>query len=188
MSVLKKFLSLAAAASVLASVPVAVAQDDPRAEPRAELNKLEGILGAWNASTFIMEENGWRRLSEAEVVIERSLKGLLIVEHETGRAEDGEFPAMKLDISFDQYRDVYRLAVMDDQWGLMDIYEGELAGDALTATNLRADTGFPLGDGRTMYFKLVIPTKGDERVMMIDTSLDGGETWQDFYKVIYTRP
>ena len=83
-------------------------------------------------------------------------------------------------ITYDQYRKLYRLAAIDDTFGLMDIYEGDFMNDnTLQVTNLRADTNFPTNDGGEMYFRLTF-TELDEntREFLVERSSDNGANWQ----------
>ncbi len=150
---------------------------------------LDGILGDWRVVTEIITQDGdWTEQSVAMATFEKRLNGLLISEIETERLSwEGQNPALELDITFDQYRDVYRLSVIDDGWGIMDVYEGELEDAVLTVTNLKSGTSYPLENGGELFFKLEIPVSGDERVMNIGMSSDKGETWRPFYRVTYKR-
>ena len=89
--------------------------------------------------------------------------------------------------SYDEYRQVYRIAVMDDAFGLMDIYEGRFVDDAtLIATNLRSDTHFPTADDGRLHFQLRWYLGGDVKQFDVLASTDGGASWTPYFEMTYT--
>lgn len=156
-------------------------------EPHREMAKLANMLGEWTATTeMITPEGDWVQQSIDRVGFRSELGGLLIAEEHLDRIS-GEGFVLITDLSYDQYRNTYRLSAIGTGWGLMDIYEGHLENDILSLNNLKAGTSFPLDDGREMFFRLLIPVSGDTRVTRIDMSVDGGETWSPFYRVTHER-
>lgn len=156
-------------------------------EPHGEMAKLANMLGEWTATTeMITPEGDWVQQNVDRVGFRSELGGLLITEEHLDRIS-GEGFVLVTDLSYDQYRDTYRLSAIGTGWGLMDIYEGPLKNDVLNLSNIRAGTSFPLDDGREMFFRLLIPVSGDTRVTRIDMSVDGGETWNPFYRVTHER-
>ncbi len=93
--------------------------------------------------------------------------------------ESGAVVRMHLTLSYDQYRDVYRVAVLDDSSGLLDIYEGAVEDGVLRVDNLRADTSYRAG-GVEVHFRLVWDMSEPVIDYDIDASVDGGETWMPF--------
>ncbi len=165
------------------------AEDIPESAktPAEAMGKLSGMLGEWILTSEVMTEEGeWAPTATDRVSVTASLNNLLFTEHHKERM-NGEGFVVETDFTFDQIRSVYRAAVVDDTWGLMDIYEGELEGETLVLTNMRAGTDFELQDGRRMNFRLTIPVAGDERIAMVDQSVDSGETWRAFYRLTYKR-
>lgn len=174
-----------------ASLSFAYADDDAQqsvsAAPAAALQALSPLLGEWRVTLYRLGEAGeWVEESADDVFFEPSLNGLLLTERMLQRIS-GEGFELKTDYMFDQYRDVYRLAVADDTFGLMDIYEGQLEDGALIVTNLKSGTGFPLDAETMMNFRLTIPVASGNRQMTIDQSTDAGATWRPFYRADYAR-
>lgn len=155
--------------------------------PAEAMAKLSGMLGEWTVVTeMINPEGDWIEQGVDRVSVKAGLEGLMIAETHQGRVS-GESLIVETDYSFDQYRNVYRAAALDNTWGLMDIYEGDLSDGALVLTNLRAGTSFVLDDGRDLNFRLTIPVSGDERVMTVDQSIDAGASWTPFFRLTYKR-
>ncbi|MEM7730170.1 MAG: hypothetical protein AAF311_12990 [Pseudomonadota bacterium] len=103
--------------------------------------------------------------------------GLLLKTH-VG-VEGGTAITTHLTLSYDQYRDVYRVAVLDDSSGLLDIYEGTVEDGVLRVDNLRADTFYMAGDMK-VHFRLVWDMTDTVIDYDVDASVDGGETWLPF--------
>ncbi|WP_417460852.1 DUF1579 family protein [Kordiimonas sp.] len=183
-----KKLSLLLSALLVLTIPV-TAQDRPKVseKPYAMMQKLAPLAGEWSMVNEYSPDGGktWSKAPAAVVSVEFRLKGMLLAE----KPDDLDTPGFKLetDLSYDQYRDVYRKAVVDDTWGIMDVYEGTLEGDKLVMTNLKSGTTFPMGNGVERAFRLTIKIATPKRMMTIDASDDGGTTWMPAYKLTYSK-
>ena len=180
---------LVASACLAAAVVPAAAEDLPETAQASydAMRKLAGLKGVWTVSTAYVDQNGEHtQLSKDIVVIEESLRGLLFTEKHRERLEGQGF-SLETDYSYDQYRNIYRIATTDDTWGLMDIYEGRVEDGVLEATNITSGTYFPTENGGKMHIRLTIPAQGDTRVMAVDYSLDEGGSWRPLYRVTYER-
>ena len=174
-----------------AAVTTTSAEDLPETAraPAAAMELLGDMAGDWETTVKIVTETGeWKIQSINKARITSHLNGLLFTEEEIERIEgDQGSPRLKVDYTYDQYRNVYRVSAVDSGWGLMDIYEGALNDGVLVLTNLRSGTSFPSEDGGTLHFQLRIPTHGDEKEMEVNLSSDGGTNWRPFYKINYLR-
>ena len=183
--------SIAAAFIVSSATISSFASEMPETArvPAAAMTLLDDMRGDWKTTVKIRTDAGeWRIQSVNLVRISSHLNGLLLTEEEIERIEgDQSSPQLKIDLTFDQYRDVYRVSAIDSGWGIMDIYEGTLENGELVLTNLRADTSFPLDDGGALHFQLRIPVAGDEKVMLVNMSSDGGASWRPFFQITYSR-
>ena len=159
--------------------PFLIAQtNDVEKVPLEKMAKLESILGHWNTVQFAYENDQWKQIATSNVTYEKKLKGKLIAEEIRDLVPNNIF-IVETFISYDQYRNLYRLAAIDDTYGLMDIYEGDfISPDKFQVTNLRAGTNFPTSDGGEMYFRLTF-TEIDKntREFLVERSSDNGETW-----------
>ncbi|WP_412546798.1 DUF1579 family protein [Maricaulis sp. MIT060901] len=160
----------------------------PGAEAREEMSRLASLAGSWVATIEIMQpDGGWETAGEEMVEIRYMLGGLAL------REDPAEHPVnpfrLESTIQYDQNRDLYRLAVMDDTWGNMDIYEGEWNEDgALVLTNLRSGTSFENPDGTSLSFRLTTRIDGpNSNVFQIDMTADNGETWRPYQRISRTR-
>lgn len=155
--------------------------------PLKKLNELSPLLGTWSMVMESTYDNGntWHKSDPIKVEVKSRLKGLSISEMPLEIAKDGF--NLETFITFDQYRKVYRKAVIDDTWGIMDIYEGNIENGKLILTNLKSETFFPITEKISRGFKLIIELKSNKRIMEILKTDDLGKTWQPAFKSIYTK-
>lgn len=89
--------------------------------------------------------------------------------------------------SFDQFQHTYRLAVLDDYFGLLDSHEGAGDGTSITVNNLKAHTVFPTPRGDLLAeFQLRI-TGPDGFSLAQRATADEGKTWAPVYRATATR-
>lgn len=157
----------------------AIAQQDIEAIPLEKMAKLESFLGHWATTNYEWQDGKWAQIATSDVHYFKKLKGKLIAEEISNVTPEDGF-IVETFLSYDQYRNVYRLAAIDDTFGLMDIYEGDFTDSkTLLVTNLRAGTNFPTSDGGEMYFRLTF-SEIDEttREFLVESSADNGASWQ----------
>ena len=166
-----------------ASSPV-MAKPQPVIEKMQALKVLEG---KWDMQVESTMDGGktWQKAPITQVDIHLAHKGRLLREIPVNPLEKGF--NMETYLSFDQYRNVYRKAAIDDVWGIMDIYEGAIEDNKLVMTNLKGGTTFPMGNDIWRAFRLTIELTPDNRKMIIDASDDNGETWKPAFVAKYTR-
>lgn len=156
--------------------------------PLKAMQALASWAGKWRVQMRYSPDNGasWQALPPADHEFSFREKGLVLSEHPL-EVNPSAFQSSTY-YSYDQYRKTYRVAVMDDTWGIMDIYEGNIEGDKLVLTNLKSGTFFPIGDGAWRGFKLMIDLTGEtQRTFIVHKTDDGGQSWQPNFEVIYTK-
>lgn len=159
---------------------------DPSSEPRENMALLNILQGHWKMQVSITNDAGetWQEMPETEVRIESRQKQLMLSEIPLDTTSAGFH--METHLTYDQYRQQFRKAAIDDVWGVMDIYEGGIEGDNLIMSNLRSKTFFPVGENTWRAFKLVMELKSPTRIMEVLKSDDGGTTWEPAFRVTYT--
>jgi hypothetical protein len=163
------------------------AQDlDPGADARRQMQRLEVLQGDYSLVVHVSNDDGrtWQEGPAQKVRLRLRHNGLLLEELPVELAEQGFH--MNTYLSFDQYRSVYRKAAIDDVWGVMDIYQGNIVDDTLVLTNLESGTLFPVDRETWRGFRLSVPLKAGERTMLIEKTDDFGQSWQPAFKSVYT--
>ena len=164
----------------------AQAQDNVSDRQIEALERLEPLAGDWVVTGQVMGPDGMQPLEpgEAQTRFVFNDRGL----EENARIDLGGEGATHLRtlFSYDPYRELYRLSVMDDAYGLLDIYEGDFDYEGrLVATNLRSDTSYPI-EGGQLHFKLVYDfTHADGHEFDIYLSTDRGESWTLYFDQHY---
>ncbi len=125
----------------------------------------------------------WQPTPPQIVQISPGHKGMMLEEKPMDLSTPGFH--MHSFITYDQYRKVYRKAAIDDVWGIMDIYEGNLKDGNLVLTNLKSKTYFPISEKVWRGFRLNIELKSPSRTMLIEKTDDDGKSWQPAFKVEY---
>lgn len=98
----------------------------------------------------------------------------------------GQMMTLQVTFSYDQFRQLYRVAVLDDMTGLLDIYEGDFKNDSvLSVTNLRSETFYPNG-AQSIYFKLEWNISGEAPTFDVLASTDVGKTWASYMQIVLT--
>ena len=89
--------------------------------------------------------------------------------------------------SYDPFQKEYRLAVLDDFAGLLDVFEQESA-NPLKLSNVRHGTFFQDAKGRRSYNSVTVHFLDDGALrMQWAGSLDDGKTWQEFARLTLRR-
>ena len=153
------------------------------AASRAESEAMQALAfldGTWTATYYAYADDGSKtEIGHNESVYSRSLNGQLIEESHTVLGTGPAFP-MRSFYSWDGRKGVYRLAAVDENGGMMDIYEGSLTDNTLVMDNLAHETFYALEDGREMAFRLNWTFVSDDEVdLRVEMSLDQGETWRN---------
>lgn len=171
---------------VVVGTEFAAAQTDATAAPLAAMQALAVLSGEWVVQSKYSSDDGktWQESTPNRVSVAMRQKGKILAETPLEPQKRG-FHVESL-ITFDQYRKVYRMAAIDDYWGLMDVYEGNLEGDALVLTNLKAGTFFPIGPDAWRAFRITLELKPEKRMMIVEKSDDGGKSWQPNFEIGYT--
>jgi hypothetical protein len=175
---------------VLAAVPVLAQQQaipDVSVKPLQVMQSLAPLAGDWTMTVYSTNDDGetWQATPTQSVAIEYRHKGFMLEEVPSDLESPGFH--MRTTITYDQYRDVFRKAALDDIWGILDLYEGNIVDGRLVLDNLKSGTLFPLEDGRWRGFRLTMELTPAHRWMWIDKTDDQGQTWQPAFKAEYLQ-
>lgn len=162
------------------------AQDDASTRQLEAMARLAPLAGDWVVTGEIMGPDGAQALEPGTAQARYAFRerGL----EETARIDLGSegLTELRTLFSYDPYREVYRLSVMDDAFGLLDVYEGDFDAEGrLVTTNLRADTAYPI-EGGQLHFKLVHDfAESGGHDFEVYMSADRGESWTLYFDQHY---
>ncbi len=185
---MKKILSICSL--LVGFLPAAVSAEDARPQasqkPYEMMQKLAPLVGKWSMDTEITNDGGatWQKVPAQTVDVTFRHKDMLLAE--VPATTEGPGFHMESYISYDQYRQSYRKAAVDDVWGIMDVYEGSEEEDTIVFTNMKSGTFFPIAEGVWRGFRLTMEVKRPVRRMMIEKTDDDGKSWQQAFRLTYT--
>jgi hypothetical protein len=167
---------------------VGFASDEGEATAPTALEILEGHEGQWTVSGRRLDPDGWTDITPQMAEIESVYGGRAYVET-TQIDFGGSQSGLQTTLTWDGFRDVYRIAALDEGFGLLDVYEGRLDTDGrLVATNLRSDTYFEFGEDTRLHFQLRWSFISDDRFMFdVLMTADGGASWTPYFELEYRR-
>ena len=168
-------------------VPIScLAQVDTLHPSIGELELLVGRFAIKNQS--LTPDGGWQTVGWSAATIAPSQAGRFLEEEAQYLMSDMEIN-MHTFIGYDDRLRGFKLAAMDKEFGLMDIYYGEQTKEgAYSFTNIESDIPFTIGEDQFMHFRLTYDQLSEQGfVHLVEGTMDGGESWQPFTRSIYRR-
>ena len=150
------------------------------------LDELNGMVGVWDVVTSISVNGEWVKGPSTRAAIVRDVGGRMLIERGVYEAGGRRFEPVNV-YSFDPFREVFRVASLDDTMGLMDIYEGALVDGCLRLSNDRTGTWFRRPDGEERKFRLRHCLSFDAMTLEIEESPPAEDSWQPFMRIAYER-
>lgn len=153
------------------------------------LEKFRPLIGTFDISDVRYTPNGEVPLTPTQSATQPIMGGYGLQDMSQIDVGSPELMGLQSTITYDQFRKIYRVTLLDDTLGLMDVYEGDFDTDTvLSVTNLRSDTHFPIGpNGEAMHFKLRWDLGASPITYELLMTVDGGESWDNFSKMTYTK-
>jgi hypothetical protein len=158
-----------ACAALAALVPLAACATQPAApsyeinpnptagfEPGAppQMRAIAWMQGEWDVRSEFHSltpgDDSWTATGVQRVTYAAIFDGSFLSASYTVRWPSGSYWSWSVLASYDRFQNVYRLAVWDDQWALLDIYEADLSGDVIEASNEESRTWGPGGPNGEM--------------------------------------
>jgi hypothetical protein len=146
---------------------------------------LLNMVGTWQVALAQRSRpDGPLTESELEIEIASGMDGRLLESHYSTEDEQ----EIQWSLSFDTFRETYRLTEFTSGSGYMDIQHGTFddAGK-LTLSNVETDTSFKIAD-LTVHARFnVLEITPDSFKIEREASIDGGENWWVAATEVYTR-
>ncbi|GJL96567.1 MAG: hypothetical protein DHS20C06_03840 [Hyphobacterium sp.] len=172
--------------SVFAPTGIAGAASEDNSPSALQI--LEGHEGHWTVTGRRLDPDGWTDIAPQMAEIENVYGGRAYVE--TTQIDYGSNQSgLQTTLTWDGFREVYRISALDEGFGLLDVYEGRLDSDGrLVATNLRSDTYFEFGEDTRLHFQLRWTFVSDDQFMFdVLMTTDGGASWTPYFELEYRR-
>lgn len=151
------------------------------------IDEISYIVGEWNANIQKPDKNGWKTFESSPFIGERVFRDKLI-KLEGRVAFDETFSAyMSLTIGYDSWNKVYRIAMIDDVYGLIDVYEGGKDKGRLVLTNIDTNTS-TLNGSKNVYGRMTIVRKAKDKFeIKTEVSIQEKDKWQPYLKLVLSR-
>lgn len=149
---------------------------------------LNSLLGDWNVEQFTYAANGeWQKTSTSKMNMVSGLAGVMISGESRDMMPKGAMD-LELTLTYDQFRETYRMSVIDSIYGLMDIYEGDMNSDGhLVLTNIKSDTHFPY-ENDIMHFRFTFNDDEEGKISFsIEQTSDSGENWSPMLNYVMSQ-
>lgn len=153
------------------------------------LEKFSPLIGTFDISGVRYTPDGEVPLTPTKSATQPIMGGHGLQDMSQIDVGSPELMGLQSTITYDQFRNIYRVTLLDDTLGLMDVYEGHFDSDnVLSVTNLRSNTYFPIGpNGEAMHFKLRWDLGASPITYEILMTVNGGESWDGFSKMTYAK-
>ena len=146
---------------------------------------LLNMVGTWQVALAQRSRpDGPLTESEQEIEIESGMDGRLIESNYSTEDEQ----QIQWSLSYDTFRETYRLTEFTSGSGYMDIQQGTFGEDGkLTLSNIETDTSYKVAD-LTVHGRFnVLEITPDSFKIEREASIDGGESWWVAVTEVYTR-
>ncbi len=160
--------------------------------PPPGMERLRTLAGRWRVTIESLDdpalhpeqEKAWEQDQTVSVIHSRS--GGSLLEEEIEVTTDRPRQARRL-LSYDRFREVYRLAHFDTYSQHLDVLEGKLDGGRLVLTDLETDTPVQIYQQTLHAREILHDIRPDGFKLDREVSTDGGESWAPEIRFIYTR-
>jgi hypothetical protein len=149
--------------------------------PAPEMQRLAFLEGGWRVTPQFGtpgQPGTWTPTAATRTEFIAFLAGTFLRSELSVTWPDGQVWKTVSVWSYDRFREEYRVGILDDLWGLFDVYEGGFDGDELKVSNERARTWGPAGSGPPAMARVVLKEiePGIRFVLEWEGSTDG-QTW-----------
>lgn len=178
------FASLLLVSLCLAASSSAVEKGRP-----TELERLMFMVGVWEVTAHEPDNEGTLVAGAPIRATTRTVLDDSMIETTTQADFGGGWTvSLRFTWSYDQFNDLYRVAVMDGGFGFMGVSVGTWEGDALVLRDERTGTSVPSGNGFRAYGRISVQDIAlDSYTLLVETSADSGENWSVYGRYDYRK-
>lgn len=148
------------------------------------MSRLSYMIGEWEVVSIDQHEEVQYRASST---IRPTLDGRALAEKTTA-TWDGKQWEVQIYRAYDRFQEQYRMAILDNYTGLLDIYEGRFDGALLHQSNLDSGTYVQTEEGQKLFFRGTTERISEDHfIIRGDYSADQGRTWAPAGRYEYRR-
>ena len=146
------------------------------------------LEGNWTVENFTLnKDKEWELIGETSSKNTFIHNGKFINENVKYLNASGEINMISY-IGYDTRIQSYKLSAMDKEFGVMDIYRGEIKENDIVFTNLNSDAPFKMESGKSLWFKLTYKDiTTNSFTHLVEGTFDKGKTWFIFSKATFKR-
>lgn len=148
-----------------------------------EMDAFQELVGNWNVTQrFYRPKRGvWETGPAFPMTFRARYEGMYIEADAVLPMGQGQSFRNTMIISYDKFRRVYRIAMMDGLVGLMDMFEGVRAGEVVVLDDVRTNTPGPNMRGELEYVRMTLSFPGAGR-FLIEAQAQRGGQWVDMLR------
>lgn len=153
-----------------------------------EMEPFQALVGTWNvAQQFYRPKRGiWENGPNFSMTFTARYEGMFIDSNQVIPFTKEQNWRNTLILSYDKFRRVFRLAMMDGIVGLMDIFEGVREGDQVVLDDVRTNTPGPNMRGDLECIRMALSFPGPDRFRIAAQARREGR-WVDMLQYDLTR-
>jgi len=152
------------------------------------MEAFQFLVGEYTVQGMQPEGDGWVMMGEGVASVYPILGNTFL--REELHIAFGEESSLTMDNTFgiDSRHQEIRMMAIDEEYGNMDFYKGEIQEGALVFTNLHSDTPFETASGQKLSYRLTYRKLSDQQnESLVEVTTDRGATWQPYLKLVFTR-
>ena len=154
---------------------------------KTHMKELSFMAGSWDVKAERYTREGkWADAGMTKSTIKWLWSNIALQESVGFKTPNGEMK-LNIQLSYDQFQKCYRVTIVDNQYGLMDIYEGQFKENILLVTNERCKTFYPIQDGHLKFQIKYTKKSENSMVFMVNMAKVGTDNWRPMSKSTYSK-
>lgn len=153
-----------------------------------KIQSFHFLIGDWTLENFkFNEDKVWESLGKTDAKNVLIHDGKFIKENVKYLTAYGDINMITF-IGYDSRINSYKLCAMDKEFGVMDIYHGEINDNGMVFSNLKSDSPFIMDNGKSLWFRITYKDITENSFThLVEGTIDKGKTWFYFSKSVFVR-
>lgn len=143
------------------------------------------VQGVWSTQTSFVGDDGVWGEPVDQIASGQALMGGNAYQFEAAVPFPGATFMMRFTLSYDRFNEVYRVVVLDDINGYVDVYAGQASADGgVLLDNLATGTSFPDGEGGFVAGRLHLYPTDTGLELDAEVSTNAGASWSPYMRMV----